>query len=397
VTEAAVRDGDPADQDRRRSGGRRFRRILARATGGVAVVAAALVVCGFASGSWWQLALAAALYLIGFGLLRSRSARRDPDLVPGHLAWRRRLRWLLVGAGVASVVLATWLATEMVHPNDPIFLSTQAVCGSAVMPRRFDGVPAAATTAGTGQTVSADIARVFASSDCGRAIADQRAFALLFAQFGLLAIWAGLLRPLVEAPLERAGDTPTVEHDLEVLPDLVPTPPAPPTERPATTQTHLVAQPGRVVAIGLAVLVLAGAANAWDSHHDVTLALETDRQASAWIATYPPRIGAVTETLVKMVPAMQGHDFASLDQQCRSADAQVDSLQGAAAALPSGFEPLVADDLRAFVRDLHTAFGACISGSDRHDWPFIKSQMGRAVRAAGADAGRIARLAPQYR
>ena len=278
---------------------------------------------------------------------------------------------MLVGLGIVSLMWATWLATETVNPIDPLFLSTSSNCGSAVWPRRFPSPsPSALAKATPSQfrsDLSSELVASFASGDCGDAISNQRALTLLFVQVGILLVWTGLRRPRAEAAAEESTST---------------------TARP-TLVRHPLVFAGAVVAL----LLVAGVGLAVRSHHDLSVAEETDRQAASWLATYPPRLTRLTVMVAAMVPAMQARDFASLSRQCRAADTQLTTLDRVVDALPTGMGLLLADDLRAFNRDTHDAFEACIYGSDRQDWQYLKTHMRPALVAATTVGNQIEQLA----
>ena len=343
----------------------RLRRIVVRVIGVVTLVFAIGFTTSIPTQGWWHVPIGLVLYGAALGLLLSRWARRD-GAVPGHPGARRVLRYGVVGVGIVSLVWATWLATESVNPIDPLFLSTSSACGSAVWPRRFVS-PSASELAQAKpsqfQTGLADqVTASFASGDCGAAIANQRALALLFLQVGILLVWAGRLRPGVE-------------------------------RGPPPVRASLVGRPWVVAAAVVVVLLVAGVGLAVHSHHDVTLAEETDRQAATWLETYPPRLTRLEVAVSAMVPAMEARDFEVLSRQCRAAETQASSLDAASKALPNGMGLVLADDLRAFSRDTDTAFAACVYGSDHHDWQYLKTHMRPALVAAAGVGEQIQKLA----
>ena len=398
----------------------RIRRWAVRAAGVLLLGVGVVFVASIGTAGLWHLLVGAGFYAVALALLLSRWARRRSDSPVGHLTARKAARGLLVLIGAALVVWASVLAAVTVHPVDPTVLSTHSSCGSTIWPRRFPAPSASQVAHSPVGTLDIGLAQrlgaSLSSSDCGDGIGQQRNNALVLAEIGLLLLWAALLRPLptnaVEpdhdpsGPLEPVlGDrpaTPVVLGPEPIFVDRLAAPAVlagesaaaaesslpPPTARPRPRQWLL---PHRWVMLGAIVAtaaVLTGAI-AVHTQHQVQSAETFDRQAGAWLATYPQRLDVVGILVDGMVTPLKSRDYATLNARCTTAQTAAGRLDGAGNALPAVMGPAVAQDLRAFVSDIHTAFAACITGSQSRDWDYLKLHMRPALVAASGELAKI--------
>ena len=346
----------------------RVRRILVRVLGVVAVFFGLGFVGEAGRSGPHNLLIGLAFYVLGFALLLSPWARRRTDIPPGHVPLRRVMRWILAGVGAGLLIWSAYLATTTVHPHDPLFISTQASCGSAFQPRRFPAIGAGDFAADDKQ---GGLVSFLAASDCGDAIGDQRSFALQAAQAGILLLWATLWRPL---PADVGDPGQTADR------------------RRLVTHPWVIAGLAAVAGLCLAVGLVTGR----QTDHDTREAERTDRAAAQWLATYPPKLALLDAATYAVVSPLKAHDFAALEPKCQHALQVTSSLDGAADALPAGMGSRLRVYLRAFVDNTHEGFAACVTGSQRQDWSYLEAHMRPAITRAAGLAQRVVRLA-KYR
>jgi hypothetical protein len=147
----------------------------------------------------------------------------------------------------------------------------------------------------------------------------------------------------------------------------------------------------------VAVLALAvGLVTLPRTNRETRQAEAVDRESAGWLATYPDRILSLNIATEALVTPLKAHDYAALVPRCEVALQDAQALDGAAAALPAGMGSRLHGELQAFVAETHEAFQACVDGSQRRDWSYLKTHMEPVITRAAGLASQIVGLATYH-
>ena len=352
--------------------------------GCIGLLTASFMEGNLTTNSWVNLPTGIAIGILSVGLLLVRRAwarslrQRGPEVSE---VWERRAdrrRQIRLALGCLLLAGSVVAATVPVPPQDPVFLSTRAACGSAVLTRSLIAERSSPPLKTPEAQFDEIVGAAAYDSDCVPARQSEQSGAIVLALVGSL---------MLAFAIQRRQRTTTGVGPVGLA--------SPEKEQPPHGLSAR--WPWRSAAILAAAVALLGGLLTIRTRDDMASATAYDRKEVVWVTAYGRQITPMIETMnAVLLPHILHHDLPGILAGCQKALDQSVALEGVTANVPAFLPSEVKPDAKAFLDHARRALENCVVASKARNYPLLRRSSAPQFTDAGNVFSRLEKiLAPR--